>query len=89
MSQKKESAALPRGERFDRADYAARWRSPPGETLLPVGETPLPAGEMPPPAPVLDKAAIARAYLYSVGWDRDEVEQMLKGPAAPSEKAQV
>jgi hypothetical protein len=72
-----------RAERFDRADLLPSRAVPRAAPRMAASSnTPLR-----PPTPVLDEAALTRAYLFSLGWDGAEVERLMRGPDGPSGKS--
>ncbi len=68
-----------RAERFDRADFAPRATRSTAATPLPqtAARGPLPPR---PPAPRLAQGDVTRAYLFTLGWEGDEVDRFLEGP---------
>ena len=68
-----------RAERFDRADFAPRRARSSAATPLPqtAARGPLPPR---PPAPRLAQGDVTRAYLFTLGWEGDEVDRFLEGP---------
>ena len=59
--------ARSRTERFDRADFMPR---------RPRAALPSATTAPQPPAPVLDEEAIARAYLFTLGWPITEIDRL-------------
>ena len=78
-----------RADRFDRADYSPRQvRTPPpaqpaqrlAQARTPPRSSPAATAPLRPPTPILAQADVTRAYLYTLGWEGEEVERLLAGP---------
>lgn len=69
-----------RSERFDRADFTMRPAPARAERPSAAGASAAATPPPTPPTPVLDDAAVARAYLHTLGWDGRAVDRLMAGP---------
>lgn len=78
-----------RSDRFDRADFLPRRSqktSSPSETVA-ARVTPSKKAPPRPSTPVLDTESVARAYLFTLGWQGSDIEQLLSGPSGSQQTA--
>lgn len=83
VMQKQPKPGASRAERFDHADFDQRRTISRGQVK--TGRALEPTSAARPPTPNLDGATIARAYLFTVGWEGAEVERLVAGPSGPSQ----